>query len=81
MVRSAHILIACAAALLGMGVIMVHSAGSRVGGPDGAVILLSMKEVGGRVYDLLDDAGQVIRTISLADFQRGLEKQAARAAA
>ena len=38
MVRSAHILIACAAALLGLGVIMVHSAGSHVGGPDGAVV-------------------------------------------
>ena len=38
MVRSAHILIACAAALLGLGVIMVHSAGSTVGGPDGAVV-------------------------------------------
>ncbi|MBX2850927.1 MAG: putative lipid II flippase FtsW [Phycisphaeraceae bacterium] len=38
MVRSAHILIACAAALLGLGVIMVHSAGSVVGGPDGAVV-------------------------------------------
>lgn len=38
MVRSAHILIACAAALLGLGVIMVHSAGSRVGGPEGAVV-------------------------------------------
>lgn len=38
MVRSAHILIACASALLGLGVLMVHSAGSRVGGPDGAVV-------------------------------------------
>ncbi len=38
MVRSAHILIACAAALLGLGVVMVHSAGSMVGGPDGTVV-------------------------------------------
>lgn len=38
MVRSAHILIACAAALLGLGIIMVHSAGSTVGGPEGAVV-------------------------------------------
>ena len=30
MVRSAHILMACAAALLGLGVIMVHSAGANV---------------------------------------------------
>lgn len=38
MVRSAHILIACAAGLLGLGVVMVHSAGSVVGGPDGTVV-------------------------------------------
>jgi len=38
MVRSAHILIACAATLLGIGVVMVHSAGSVVGGPDGTVV-------------------------------------------
>ncbi|MEM9416471.1 MAG: putative peptidoglycan glycosyltransferase FtsW [Planctomycetota bacterium] len=31
MVRSAHILIACVAALLGLGVLMVHSAGANVG--------------------------------------------------
>ncbi len=50
------------------------------GGPDGAVILLMMTEVDGRVYDLLDEDGQVDRTIALADFQRGLEKQRARKA-
>jgi len=33
MARSAHILIACAAGLLALGVLMVHSAGSSVGGP------------------------------------------------
>jgi len=53
----------------------------EAGGPGGAVILLTMKQVEGRVYDLLDDAGQVERTISLADFQRGLDKQQARKAA
>lgn len=52
----------------------------EAGGPTGAVILLMMQERGGRVYDLLDDDGRVERTISLADFQRGLDKQAARAA-
>lgn len=51
------------------------------GGPDGAVILLMMQEAGGRVYDLLDSDGNVERTITLADFQRGLEKQRARQAA
>ena len=53
----------------------------EAGGPNGAVILLTMKEVDGRVYDLLDDNGNVTRTISLADFQRGFDKQEARKAA
>lgn len=38
MVRSAHILIACAAGLLALGVLMVHSAGSTVGGPEGQTL-------------------------------------------
>lgn len=38
MARSAHILIACAAGLLALGVLMVASAGSTVGGPDGAIL-------------------------------------------
>lgn len=53
----------------------------EAGGANGAVILLMMKQRGGRVYDLLDEAGAVARTITLADFQRGLEKQETRAAA
>lgn len=52
----------------------------EAGGPAGAVILLMMREVDGRVYDLLDDAGSVVRSISLSDFERGLQKQTARAA-
>jgi hypothetical protein len=47
----------------------------EAGGPDGAIILLMMTEEGGRVYDLLDADGAVERTITLADFQRGIEKQ------
>jgi hypothetical protein len=58
-----------------------NEAHQEAGGPDGAVILLMMREADGRVYDLLDDTGEVVRTISLTDFQRGLEKQAARSAA
>ena len=50
----------------------------EAGGPEGAVILLMMKQVGGRVYDLLDDAGNILRTITLDDFQRGLDKPQAR---
>lgn len=46
MVRSAHILMACAAALLGLGVIMVHSAGSHVGGPEGEVLATTFGPMG-----------------------------------
>jgi len=53
----------------------------EAGGPDGAVILLMMKEVGGRVYDLLGDDGKPERRITLADFQRGIEKQQRRKSA
>jgi hypothetical protein len=53
----------------------------EAGGPEGAIILLMMQEVEGRVYDLLDDDSAVIRRITLADFQRGLDKQKARRAA
>lgn len=53
----------------------------EAGGPAGAVILLMMQQRDGRVYDLLDDVGDVERTITLADFQRGLDKQDARRAA
>lgn len=45
------------------------------GGRDGAVILLMMTAVDGRVYDILDEDGTVVRQITLADFQRGFEKQ------
>jgi hypothetical protein len=47
----------------------------EAGGADGAIILLMMTQADGRVYDLLDEAGAVDRTITLADFQRGLDKQ------
>ena len=49
-------------------------------GPDGAVILLSMQAIDGCVWELMDEALCVYRRITLADFQRGLEKQKARAA-
>ena len=53
----------------------------EAGGPLGGVILLMMKQVEGRVYDLLDDEGNLERTNTLEDFARGLAKQQARAAA
>ncbi|MEQ9641848.1 MAG: regulator [Alphaproteobacteria bacterium] len=52
------------------------------GGPDGAVILLSMTAVDGVIYEILDEtASKIDRVITLADFKRGLEKQRRQAAA
>jgi ChrR Cupin-like domain len=46
------------------------------GGPQGAIILLSMSAVDGNVYDILDElGGAVTREIRLADFRRGYERQ------
>jgi hypothetical protein len=53
----------------------------EAGGATGGIILLMMNQRDGRVYDLLDAAGEIERTITLSDFQRGLKKQAARQAA
>ncbi|MCH9674666.1 MAG: cupin domain-containing protein [Gammaproteobacteria bacterium] len=48
------------------------------GGPEGAIILLMMTAVDGTVYDILNEAqSEVVRKISLDDFQRGYEKQQA----
>ena len=49
-------------------------------GPAGAVILLSMTAVDGRVYDLMDETLETYRHITLDDFRRGLEKQKTRTA-
>ncbi|MEM7253360.1 MAG: cupin domain-containing protein [Pseudomonadota bacterium] len=50
------------------------------GGPDGAIILLTMTAVDGVVYDILsEDETEVVRQISLHDFQRGLARQASAA--
>ena len=46
------------------------------GGPEGAVILLSMSGVDSVVYEIFDDAMALQRTITLDDFKRGLAKQA-----
>jgi len=45
------------------------------GGPEGAVILLSMTGVERTVYEIFDDAMTLQRTITLDDFRRGLAKQ------
>lgn len=47
------------------------------GGPNGAVILLTMTAVDGVVYEIFDDSLTVDRTITLDDFERGLRKQQA----
>lgn len=48
------------------------------GGPDGAVILLTMTAVDNIVYEILTDDLDVERVITLDDFERGLAKQAVR---
>lgn len=49
------------------------------GGPDGAVILLSMAGVERTVYEIFDHDMRLERTITLDDFKRGLAKQRAAA--
>ena len=50
------------------------------GGPEGAIILLSMQAVEGDVYDILREDFSLDRKITLDNFARGLERQRARAA-
>jgi hypothetical protein len=45
------------------------------GGPEGATILLMMSAVDGVVYEILNMDGSIDRTITMDDFQRGLERQ------
>lgn len=47
------------------------------GGEDGAVILLTMTEADEAIYELFDDDLNLTRTITIADFQRGFERQQA----
>ena len=47
------------------------------GGPNGAVILLTMTAVDGVVYEIFNDSLTLDRTITLDDFERGLRKQEA----
>ena len=48
------------------------------GGPEGAIILLSMQAVDGNVYDILHEDLSLERSITLDNFARGLERQRAR---
>ena len=50
------------------------------GGPEGAIILLSMQAVDGDVYDILREDLSLDRKITLDNFERGLARQRARAA-
>lgn len=47
------------------------------GGANGATILLMMSAVEGVVYEILNADGTIQRTITMDDFQRGIERQAA----
>ena len=48
---------------------------SEQGGAEGAVVHLSMTAVDGVIWEVLDDAGEVVSTTTLADFKRVLERQ------
>ncbi|MEM9653245.1 MAG: hypothetical protein AAGA65_14190 [Actinomycetota bacterium] len=50
------------------------------GGPEGAIVHLSMEAVDGVIWETLDDDGNVIDEATLADFRRALDRQAAPAA-
>ncbi len=45
------------------------------GGAEGATILLMMTAVDGVVYEILNEDGSIDRTITMDDFQCGLERQ------
>lgn len=48
---------------------------SEEGGPEGAIVHLSMEAVDGVIWETLDDAGNVIETTTLDDFSRALARQ------
>ena len=45
------------------------------GGPDGAVVLLSMQAVDGVIWEVLDDAEAVVEATTVDDFVRAFERQ------
>ena len=52
---------------------------SEEGGPEGAILLLSMTAVDGVIWEVLDErASEVVATATLKDFGRALARQAAR---
>lgn len=51
---------------------------SEEGGPEGAIVLLSMEAVDGVIWETYDELGkELIASTSLADFQRVLSRQSA----
>ncbi len=51
------------------------------GGPDGAIVLLSMQAVDGVIWEVLDDTGAVAEATTVDDFVRAFERQPMLAAA
>ncbi len=49
---------------------------SEEGGPEGAIVALSMQAVDGVIWETFDDDGVLVDTALLADFARVLERQA-----
>lgn len=48
---------------------------SEEGGPEGAIVKLSMGAVDGVIWETMDDDGTVVDVATLADFQRALTRQ------
>ncbi len=53
---------------------------SEEGGPEGAIVMLSMRAVDGVIWETFDPEGQLVASTSLADFKRSFERQQARGA-
>jgi anti-sigma factor ChrR (cupin superfamily) len=48
---------------------------SEEGGPEGAIVLLSMQAIEDVIWETFDDAGALVDTTTLTDFSRVLAKQ------
>jgi hypothetical protein len=49
---------------------------SEEGGPEGAIVLLSMTAINGVIWEVIDERGAAEAAATLEDFRRALERQA-----